>query len=184
MGYGHIGEAIATRAAAFGMKIVATRRSQCATPAPLDWLGTEEQLPQLLQQSDFIVLACDLNDATRNLINTETLEQMKNNAVVINVARGEVIDEDALYKSLKDKRIGGAVLDVWYNYNHPKKPEVWPCNQPFQELDNVILSAHECCWTEAQGRRRWQTVVDNVQQVANGELPHNIVFHGEAVASQ
>ena len=100
VGYGHIGEAIATRAAAFGMKIVATRRSQCATPAPLDWLGTEEQLPQLLQQSDFIVLACDLNDATRNLINTETLEQMKNNAVVINVARGEVIDEDALYLSL------------------------------------------------------------------------------------
>lgn len=181
VGYGHIGEAIATRANAFDMSIIATRRTQCETPEPLQWLGTEEQLPLLLEQSDFIVLACDLNDATRDLINADTLAQMKSGAVVINVSRGEVIEEDALYEVLKSKRIGGAVLDVWYNYNQVGQPEVWPSNKPFHELDNVILSAHECCWTEAQGQRRWQAVVENIRRIEAGVSPENVVFHGEAL---
>lgn len=180
IGYGHIGEEVATRAKAFGMSVIATRRSQQPTPPVLDWLGTANQLPELLQRSDFILLACDLNERTHNLINRETLGQMKPDAVVINVSRGEVIDEEALYSSLLERQIGGAVLDVWYNYNQLGEDEVWPCNQPFQDLDNVILSAHECCWTKEQDQRRWQTVVDNVQRIEQGETARNIVFTGTA----
>lgn len=180
IGYGRIGEALAKRAAAFDMKVMATRRTVQETPAPLSWLGTQDQLPELLKQSDFIVLCCDLNPETTNLINEQTLNMMKANSVLINVARGEVIHEETLYNALKAKKIGGAVLDVWYNYNQSGKAEVWPSNFPFQDLDNVILSAHECAWTEAQDTRRWKYVVDNVRRISRGDAPTNVVFTGIA----
>ncbi len=180
VGYGHIGEEVARRAAAFGVRCIGTRRRQMPTPPELNWLGGESQLPELLAQSDFVLIACDLNDATANLINEKTLALMKSNAVLINVSRGGVVDEKALYQALKSQAIGGAVIDVWYNYNQPGEAEVWPANFPFQELDNCILSGHESGWTEQLLERRWQVVADNVQRVMRGKDAQNIVFTGEA----
>ena len=91
--------------------------------------------------------------------------------------------EEALYQALKAKTIGGAVIDVWYNYNQQGEDEVWPCNFPFQELDNIILSGHESGWTEQLLHRRWQVVADNVRRVMNGEAAANVVFTGEAKAT-
>lgn len=182
VGYGHIGEAVAKRAAPFGIRTIGTRRRQMATPAELDWLATEAQLPELLSQSDFVLIACDLNDATANLFNQKTLAMMKSTAVLINVSRGGVVDEKALYNALKTKSIGGAVIDVWYNYNQPGEDDVWPCNFPFQDLENVILSGHESCWTEQLLQRRWQVVADNVRRVMKGEQAQNVVFTGEAAS--
>lgn len=181
VGFGHIGEEVAKRAKAFDMEVLAIRRSvPQKTPENVDWMGSPDQLTHLLERSDYVLLACDLNEQTENMINGETLARMKSSAVLINVARGEVVDEADLYAALVAKEIGGAVLDVWYNYNQLGEPEVWPSNKPFQELDNVILSAHECCWTREQDRRRWQTVVDNVKRVSLGEQPVNVVFTGAA----
>lgn len=181
VGYGHIGEAVAKRAAPFGIRTIGTRRSQMPTPSELDWLGTDSQLPELLSQSDFVLIACDLNDATANLFNNKTLAMMKKSAVLINVSRGGVVDEEALYNALQSKSIGGAVIDVWYNYNQPGEDEVWPCNFPFQDLDNVILSGHESGWTEQLLQRRWQAVADNVRRVMRDEPAQNVVFVGEAI---
>ena len=182
IGYGHIGEEVARRANAFGMNVIGIRRSVKPTPPELQWLGTTEALDDLLAQSDFIVLACDLNDDTRDLINAERLAKMKPEAVIINVARGEVIDEAALYEALKNKRIGGAIIDTWYNYNAIGKPEVWPCNQDFQALDNTILTAHESAATLGQVERRWQFVADNIQRAVAGEAVLNQVMTGTAQA--
>lgn len=178
VGYGHIGEQIATRAAAFGMRVVGTRRRRQPTPAPLDWLGTPDDLHRLLEQSDFVVLACDLNDATRGLIDASALAKMRPDAVLVNVARGAVVDENALFEALRDRRIGGAVIDCWYRYNVPGKPEVWPSNLPFQELDNVLLSAHESAATDAVVTRRWRFVADNLERAVRGEPLHNVLFEG------
>ncbi len=183
VGYGHIGEAVARRAAPFGVRCIGTRRRQMPTPPELDWLGTESQLPELLAQSDFVLVACDLNEATANLFNQNTLAMMKSTGVLINVSRGGVVHEEALYQALKTKTIGGAVIDVWYNYNQQGEDEVWPCNFPFQELDNIILSGHESGWTEQLLHRRWQVVADNVRRVMNGEAAANVVFTGEAKAT-
>ncbi len=180
VGYGHIGEEVARRAAAFGIRIIGTRRRQMPTPPELDWLGVESQLPELLAQSDFVLIACDLNDATANLFNEKTFEMMKSTSVLINVSRGGVVEEKALYNALKNGSIGGAVIDVWYNYNQPGEAEVWPSNLPFHELDNVILSGHESGWTEQLLCRRWQVVADNVRRVTKGEAALNVVFTGEA----
>jgi phosphoglycerate dehydrogenase-like enzyme len=169
IGYGHIGHEVAMRARAFGMKVVGIRRSQPPCPPELEWLGTMARLDDLLATSDFVLVACDLNDETRGLIDAARLARMKPDGVIINVARGKVIDEAALYAALKDRRIGGAVIDVWWNHNVPGEPEVWPANFPFQELDNVICSAHECGWTQEQIDRRWDFVAENLERVARGE---------------
>ena len=154
IGYGHIGREVALRARAFGMKAIGIRRSEAPCPPELDWLGRMDRLDELVATSDFVLVACGLNDETLGLIDADRLAKMKRNGVIINVARGRIIDEAALYDALKNRRIGGAVLDVWYNYQEPDKPDVWPSNLPFQELDNVILSAHESASTQAQVRRR------------------------------
>lgn len=178
IGYGHIGQAVAVRARAFGMKVVGVRRSEPPCPPELDWLGTMDRLDELLAVSDFVLVACGLNAETRGLIDARRLARMKPTGVIINVARGKIIDEAALYEALSERRIGGAVLDVWYNYQEPDAPDVWPANYPFQELDNVICSAHESASTQAQVERRWDFVARNLTRVARGEAPENLLYHG------
>lgn len=180
VGYGHIGEQVAKRAAAFDMRVIAVRRSEKTTPPLLDWLGTPDRLDELLGQSDFIVVACQLNDQTEGMIGAAQLARMKPDSVIINVARGRIIAEEALYNALKNKTIGAAVLDVWYNYIGADKKEVWPSNYPFQDLDNVILSAHESASTPEQLTRRWQFVAANLNRMAMGEPLKNQVFEGTA----
>lgn len=178
VGYGHIGMETARRAAAFDMRVIGTRRSAQPTPPPLDWLGTADRLRDLLAESDFVVVACDLNAQTRGLIGERELGVMKPDGVIINVARGLVVEEAALYEALEARTIGGAVIDVWYNHISPKTPDVWPSNLPFHELDNVILSPHESAATPEQVERRWQFVAANINRAVTGGTPENIVFKG------
>ena len=182
IGYGHIGMEIAKRAQAFDMRIIGTRRALQKTPAPLDWLGTADRLPELLIQSDFVVVACDLNNGTRGLIGKAELDAMKPDGVLINVARGLVVQEDALYAALTARSIGGAIIDVWYNHISPKTPDVWPSNLPFHKLDNVILSPHESAAAPEQVVRRWQFVAANINRAVLGETPKNIIFEGAQTA--
>ena len=141
-----------------------------------------DQLDQLLAESDFVVVACDMNKETIGMIGAPQLARMKPDSVIINVGRGRVIEEEALYQALKHRSIGGAVIDVWYNYIGNDKKDVWPCNYPFQDLDNVILSAHESAAAPEQLERRWKFVADNLQRVAKGGQPENQVFLGTATA--
>jgi len=181
VGYGHIAKAIAKRAAAFDIKLMAVRRNTDHKPEELSWLGKTEQLPELLSKSDFVVIACDLNDSTKDLFNAESLGQMKSTGVLINVSRGGIVDEEALYNALKNNSIGGAVIDTWYNYNAQGKPEVSPYNYPFNDLDNIVMSAHESAWTEQQAKRRWEFIAKNIRRVEMGQEPENKVFVGTAV---
>lgn len=183
IGFGHIGREIAKRAKAFGMRVVGIRRRNQPTPQDLDWLGTNDDLDRLLAESDFAVVCCDLNEETRGLIDRARLSNMKSTGVMINVARGEVIDEGALYDALKSKSIGGAVLDVWYNYGdgpEGERPESepWPTDFPFQNLSNTILSAHESSWTLEQVERRWHFILSNMNRAISGEPLQNVVFMG------
>jgi phosphoglycerate dehydrogenase-like enzyme len=178
VGYGHIGREVALRARAFGMRCIGVRRSDVPCPPELDWLGSADQLDELLEVADFVVVACDLNERTTGMINAGRLAVMKPDSVIINVARGRVIDETALYDALVAKQIGGAILDTWYNYYMAGEEPVWPCNQPFQELSNTILSAHRSGTTTEMHERRWQFVAQNCARVEREEPPENVVFHG------
>ena len=183
IGYGHIGKEIAKRAAAFDMRIIAIRRSQQDAVAPLDWIGTVDQLDKLLTESDFVVVACDMNEDTIGMIGAPQIAKMKPSSIIINVARGRIIAEEALYNALKNKKISGAVLDVWYNYIGNDRENVSPSNLPFEQLDNVILSAHESASAPEQVERRWKFVAENICRAAEGETRENIVFIGSEEAA-
>ena len=175
LGYGNIGRAIARRALAFDMKVIALTQ----TPRPLEpkpnFLGGYDDLPKLLNEVDFLVICCPLSDLTQGMIGEAQLAAMKSSAVVINVARGHIADEDALYTALKNGVIGGAVLDTWYHYPSPDNPAIHPSRQPYHELDNVLMTPHISGWSEGQQLRRWAKTGDNIEALLTGGELINII---------
>ena len=113
------------------------------------------------------------------MIGARQFAKMKSDAVICNVARGEVIDETALYTALSSKQIRGGIIDVWYVYPSDDDPNPWPSKYPFQKLDNVILSPHNSAWTKEMGDRRWSFVATHLERVARGEALENVCFEGE-----
>jgi len=137
VGYGDIGRAIARRARAFGMKVLALRRrpGQSAGDPLVDQVFSPEQKLDMLAASDYIAASAPLTSATRGMIGEAEFRVMKKTAVVINVGRGPVIDEAALVRALEQGRIKGAALDVFDR-------EPLPDGHPFYRLKNVLLSPH------------------------------------------
>lgn len=134
IGLGRIGAAVAKRAASFDMRIIAHSPSLSKDEAAE--MGAEKvRLETLLAESDFISLHCPLNSSTRGLINAEALRQMKPSAILINTARGPIVDQAALYEALKTKQIRAAALDV-------TDPEPMPADDPLLSLPNVIIVPH------------------------------------------
>lgn len=177
IGYGTIGREIAIRANAFGMRVRAVRARQVVdhNEANLEWLGGPERLRELLTTCDHIVVCCPLNDSTRGLLSAERLSWMKPTAQLVNVARAEVAEEQALYEALKTKRIAGAALDVWYRYPACGSDVMLPSTAPFHELENVIMTPHLCAWTEAMIHRRWTKMAANLDLLAEGRPLQNVV---------
>ncbi|MFD1717536.1 2-hydroxyacid dehydrogenase [Georgenia deserti] len=176
VGYGHIGREVARLASAFEMTVRAVRRR----PRPgdeegLDFLGGEEALPQLLAESDFLVVCVPLSEHTRGLIGAAELARMRSTACLINVARGPVVDEEALYEALRSGRIAGAGLDVWYQPPPEPGHRALPAALPFGELDNVVLTPHNSGVTEETFRRRADVVGENLARLARGEDLTNLI---------
>ena len=113
----------------------------------LAFLGGLEALHDVLRRADYLAVTLSLNDQTRGLIRARELSLMKPTAVLINVARAEIIDEDALYRALLERRIAGVALDVWYRYPTDPGPTL-PSRRPFDGLDNVLMTPHVSGWTE------------------------------------
>jgi len=175
IGYGSIGRAVARRAMAFGTKVLAiTRTPRTFEPQPA-WLGGFDELPELLRAADFVVVACPLSESTRGLLGRAQLELMQPAAVLINVARGPIVDEDALYEALAARRIRGAALDVWWRYPKSGGPDVRPATQPFHELDNVIMTPHCSGWTDGLMARRFALIIDNLERLRMGKPLRNQV---------
>jgi len=99
---------------------------------------------------------------------------MKSTAVLINVARGEVVDEDALYDALHQGVIAGAALDVWYRYPAGDGP-TYPGHRPFHTLPNVLMTPHVSGWTEGMMDSRAGVIAENIHRIARGEAPVNLI---------
>ncbi|GJD50029.1 Glyoxylate/hydroxypyruvate reductase B [Methylobacterium crusticola] len=175
LGFGRIGRAIATRARAFGMRVLALSASASDPDGLADAVLAPEGLSRLLAEADFVVIACPLTEATRGLIDADAIGRMKPDAVLINVSRAEVADEEALYRALRERRIGGAVLDVWYRYPAGSTEVVPPARRPFHALPNVLATPHSSAWTEALPRRRYAVIAENVRRLSAGEPLLNVV---------
>jgi phosphoglycerate dehydrogenase-like enzyme len=175
VGYGHIGRAVAQRAKAFGMRVHAISQSGHAPEA--DWTGKPLQLEELLTVADFVVIACPLTAATHGLIDAKALDAMKPSAVLINIGRAQIVDEEALFRALEKGRIAGATLDVWYQYPTAGDPQARPSRFPFERLPNVHCTAHSSAWTEELFERRYAVIADNLTRLHERRPLRNVIYH-------
>lgn len=175
VGLGRVGSEVARRAAAFGCRILAANRRPRRAESGVERVYSLAELDQMLPACDFVVLSTALGPGTEGLIDARRLALMKRTAFLINIARGQIVDEGAIYAALRDGRIGGAALDVWWQYPDAAEPERRPSRYPFHELPNVIMTPHCSGWTEGMVARRWSEVADNINRFVRGEPLINIV---------
>jgi len=175
IGYGRIGREVAKRAVGFGCNVIGANRSPIADPGDASRVHPLTALDQMLPQCDAVVIAAGLAPETEKLIDARRLALMKPTAVLINIGRARIIDEAALYQALRDDKIGGAALDVWWRYPSPAEPDVRPSNLPFHELPNVLMTPHTSSTTEGTAERRWSVVAANLDRFVRGEQPVHIV---------
>lgn len=171
LGFGHIGKAIAKRAKAFDMQVLVANRSPVSPSDIVDASYTLDQIEAFWEQSDVIVSSLPLSDETRGLVGRNAFGSMKKTAFVINVGRGPVIDEEALYEALQTSKIAGAIIDTWYQYPNVQNPKTLPAHKPFHTLSNLIMTPHMSGWTQGTISRRQKTIADNIYRVARGEAP-------------
>lgn len=170
VGYGDIGRAVASRACALGMRVLALRRRPELSgkdPFVEASLGPE-RLPELLARSDYVVAAAPLTGETRGMIGDAAFAAMKPGAVLINVGRGPVVDEGALVRALRERRIRGAALDVF-------ETEPLPAGHPLYQLDNVLLSPHCADRTPDWLERAMRLFLENFERFRTGQPLRNVV---------
>lgn len=189
IGFGAIGVKVAKiMKNGFGMKIHAIRKSirNDEDEKLCDFLGTFDDLNTVLGECDFFILSLPLTKDTKGLISFNEFRLMKKDAVIVNISRGPIIDEKALYESLKAEKIIAAI-DTWYNY-----PENWVDfskaqrsqsvnqNYPFEELDNIIMSPHSAFKIEDIGNQTSKDIIENIILISKGRRPKNLInldFH-------
>lgn len=167
VGLGNIGREVARKAMGLGLKVVGYDPYLPIEQAAA--LGVElTGLVELLRQSDYVALHCPLTQVTHHLIGDMQLALMKSSAYLINMARGAVVDQSALYQALTNGVIRGAALDVLEQ--EPPAPD-----DPLLQLDNVLITPHVASWSSAAIEQLRRQTAQNVVMVLNGQIPPSLV---------
>lgn len=180
VGYGGIGRAVATHLRGFGGRIHAINTSGTTTD-PVDFVGTLDDLDNVLHVADVIVLSLPLTRRTRGLIDRSRLQNMKPSAVLVNVARGSIVDEDALFEHLRTHPDFTAAIDTWWNEPDEGKP--FRTNRPFFDLPNLLGSPHNSGIVAGMTRTAARAAAANITRFARGEPLTGIVRPEEYVDS-
>jgi len=175
LGFGHIGKAIAARAKAFGMRVSVCNRSKVPVGNGVDQSFTLDQIAAFMGSADAIVVSLPMLESTRGIVNAAALGAMRPDGVIVNVGRGPVIDEQALYDALAGKAIGGAIIDTWYVYPSAANATPQPANLPFSTLPNVVMTPHMSGWTTGTVRRRQETMAANIERLLRNEPLVNVL---------
>jgi phosphoglycerate dehydrogenase-like enzyme len=178
VGLGEIGCAVVRALTALGLRAQVVRRNSVAPEGlPVDRVVDMSGLDDLLSTSDIVVLTVPLTAETRGMINADRLALMRRDAVLVNVARGELVDENALFDALTAGQLGGAALDVWWS--HPKDGTgAKGYTRPFELLDNVVLTPHNSAHTDETFTGRAAEIKANITRLTNGEPLTNVVRAG------
>ncbi len=167
IGVGAVGTVFAGYAKTFGLKVVGVRRSPMKAGEPVDEMHPPSKLPELLARADWIVIACPLTKETLDLINADSFRRVKKGAKLINIGRGEVVNEKALIEALKSGQLGGAALDA-----HSQEP--LPKDSPFWDMPNVIVSPHNASASTGNEPRCAEMFVANFGHWVRGEPMFNV----------
>lgn len=176
VGLGTIGAEVARMAGMLGMDVRAVRRNpEAGLPAGVtpSWVGGNHQLPELLAASDVVVVTAPLDASTEGMIGAAEFAAMKPSALLINVARGPVVDQQALFEALQERRIAGAGIDVWWG--SPADGPVPPAELPFASLDNTVLTPHHSGHARITFERRAADIAANIGRLAEGRELFNLV---------
>ena len=168
LGLGGIGGAVARRAVALGMTVVATRRTGTDGPEGVEVLSGPDALERILPRSDFLVVAVPETAETRTMVGAAELARLPRGAVLINVARGRIVDEEALVEALRGGRLRGAGLDVFAREPLPVDSALWG-------LPNVLVTPHVSGASRRFWRRQTDLVIENIRRYAAGEPLLNTV---------
>jgi phosphoglycerate dehydrogenase-like enzyme len=162
VGLGQIGSEVARRGLAFGMRVLAVDPVQTAAPPGVAALWRLDRLPELLGESDFVVIAAPHTPETVGLFRRPQFRQMKSSAYLINIGRGAIVDLADLVAALRAAEIGGAGLDVY-------ETEPLPSDHPLWAMPNVILTPHVAGASPRIAERHLAVLLDNVRRFAQGE---------------
>lgn len=168
VGAGFIGQEVCRRAAAFGMKILAVDPECKQVVGVVDKVWMPDRLPDLLAESDFVVIAAPHTPATYKLFRTEQFEQMKDSAFLINIGRGVIVDLESLTSALENRLIAGAALDVFEVEPLPPDHRLW-------QMDNAILTPHIAAASPRIAERHLETLLENIRCFVDGKPPATLV---------
>jgi phosphoglycerate dehydrogenase-like enzyme len=179
IGYGHIGRRVVELGSTFGMDAVAVTRSPRPERADgLTWLGSLDELDRLFQAADVAVVCVPLTPETEALVGARQLDVLGPEGYLANVARGGIVQEQPLYEALRDRRIAGAALDVWWRYPDSRHAPAQPSAYPFHELDNVVMTPHVSGRSEGTRKGRAEFVVEQLVRLAEGRPLENVLAEG------
>ena len=176
LGMGGIGSEIAGRCKAFDMRVVGIARSGIPSGSA-DEVALLEDLPRFLPHADAVFLALPLTRTTEGLVDHRFLASMKEEAILVNIARGKLIVEDDLFEHLKSHPRFHAALDTWWTY--PDGKEGRPFHRPFHELPNIVMTPHIAPSVPGQRGRAMEAALDNVIRFLRGKTPRNVVDPAE-----
>jgi len=171
-GFGGIGAAAARLMQGIGMRVHAINR-RGRTDQPVDWIGTPERLNELLEAADVLLISAPLTRATSGLIGAAELRRMKDAAILINLARGEIVQERALYEHLVTHPNFTACIDAWWV--EPVRHGEFRIDQPFLDLPNVIASPHNSAQGDGAHDISLRRAVENCRRALAGEAPLHII---------
>jgi phosphoglycerate dehydrogenase-like enzyme len=168
VGIGGIGTEIAQRAHAFGMRIIGTRRSTTPGPAYIEKVGQPDDLLKMLPEADVVAIAVPLTAETENLFNDAAFAAMKQGSYLVNIARGKIVNTDALQKAIESGKLAGACLDV-------TEPEPLPQDHPLRSYANVIITPHVAGISAVTNERGAILLKENIRRFGAGEPLMNVV---------
>jgi len=170
IGYGAIARNIVQFLSGFSVEFIAIAAHDYLTPpAPLKFIGGSSSIEFVVSNSDFLFVTLPLTSKTRGLLRKDLLTKTRPSSYLINISRGEIIDEDDLYFVLENKIIAGAAIDAWYNYPTPDCPDVLPSKKNrFHELDNLVLSPHRAGFASGS-LPHLDDAIENINRLATGK---------------
>ena len=180
IGYGRIGKEIAKKLSVFNASVSVITKRKIKKDIFFQKNVLIKNIVKNIKEYDYLIVACDLNKSTLNLITKKEMSRMNKKSVIVNIARGPIVNEKDLYLSLKNNIIGGAIIDTWYKYPEKDNYRYFkPSKYNFAKLNNIVMTPHLSALTESLLERRIKIISKNIMAIKENKKLINVVHSEE-----